>query len=305
MRKIRSYKEVTHETGSQLLEQVVEQQERLAARLAHVGSVVAVASGKGGVGKSAITANLAVALAERGLSVGAADADLNGPSLGRMLGVSGARLVDRSEGVEPAVSPAGVRVMSMELLQQDEDAPLRWREPSTGGFVWQSAMETGVLREFLGDVAWGDLDVLLVDVPPGTDKIGRLLELVPNLDQMLLVTTPSETARFVVSKSVRMAREAGVPLVALVANMTEHVCSSCGHTSQLFHGDGARRLAEESGVPLWADIPFDPRLGASTDLGSSMMMEDPEAASSRALLALADRVAATIEGAVTIEGDEG
>ena len=296
MRKIRSYREVTHETGSQLLEQVVEQQERLAARLAPVGSVVAVASGKGGVGKSAITANLAVALAERGLSVGAADADLNGPSLGRMLGVSGARLVDRAEGVEPAVSPTGVRVMSMELLQQDEDTPLRWREPSTGGFIWQSTLETGVLREFLGDVAWGNLDVLLVDVPPGTDKIARLLELVPDLDQMLLVTTPSETSRFVVSKSVRMAREAGVPIVALVANMTEHVCPSCGHTSQLFHGDGARRLAEESGVPLWGDIPFDARLGASTDLGSPLVKEDPEAASSRALSALADRVAAAIEG---------
>ncbi len=296
MRKIRSYREVTHETGSQLLEQVVEQQERLAARLAPVGSVVAVASGKGGVGKSAITANLAVALAERGLSVGAADADLNGPSLGRMLGVSGARLVDRAEGVEPAVSPTGVRVMSMELLQQDEDTPLRWREPSTGGFIWQSTLETGVLREFLGDVAWGNLDVLLVDVPPGTDKIARLMELVPDLDQMLLVTTPSETSRFVVSKSVRMAREAGVPIVALVANMTEHVCPSCGHTSQLFHGDGARRLAEESGVPLWGDIPFDARLGASTDLGSPLVQEDPEAASSRALSALADRVAAAIEG---------
>ena len=295
MRNIRSYREVTHETGSELLEQVVEQQRRLADRLSRVGSVVAIASGKGGVGKSAITANLAVALADRGLSVGAADADLNGPSLARMLGVSGARLLDRSDGVEPALSPSGVRVMSMELLQQDEDAPLRWREPSMGGFIWQSAMETGALREFLGDVAWGDLDVLLVDVPPGTDKIGRLLELVPGLHQMLLVCTPSEAARFVVSKSVRMAREASVPVVALVANMTEHVCASCGHRSQLFHGDGARRLAEEAGVPLWADIPFDVRLGASTDLGSSLVRADPDAASSRALLALADRVAATLE----------
>ena len=296
MRKIRTYTEVTHETGSQLLEQVLELDQRLADRLSRVGSVVAVASGKGGVGKSAVTANLAAALAQRGLEVGAADADLNGPSLGRMLGVSGARLVDRSDGVEPALSPTGVRVMSMELLQQDEDAPLRWREPSTGRFIWQSTMETGALREFLGDVAWGDLDVLLVDVPPGTDKIARLLELVPGLHQMLLVTTPSEAARFVVSKSVRMAREAEVSTVALVANMTEHVCPSCGHTSQLFSADGARRLAEESGVPLWADIPFDERLGASTDLGSPLVLKDPEAASSRALLALADRVAAAMEG---------
>ena len=290
MRKIRTYQEVTHETGSDLLEQVVDQQRRLADRLAQVRSVVAVASGKGGVGKSAITANLAAALASRGLAVGAADADLNGPSLARMLGVSGARLADHQSGVAPAQSPSGVRVISMELLQEEEDAPLRWREPGMGGFIWQSTLETGVLREFLGDVEWGKLDVLLVDVPPGTDKIGRLLELVPDLDQMLLVTTPSETARFVVSKSVRMAREADVGTVALVSNMAGHTCSECGHVSELFTGDGANRLEEESGVPVWAVIPFDPRLGAATDSGTPLVISDPDAHSSRAIFALADRV---------------
>ncbi len=290
MRKIRTYKDVTHDTGSGLLEQVVDQQHRLADRLALVRSVVAVASGKGGVGKSAITANLAAALAGRGLAVGAVDADLNGPSLGRMLGVSGARLADRASGVEPAESPSGVRVMSMEFLQQEEDAPLRWREPEMGRFIWQSTLETGVLREFLGDVEWGELDVLLVDVPPGTDKIARLLELVPELDQMLMVTTPSETSRFVVSKSVRMAREAAVGTVALVANMVGHTCPECGHVSQLFTGDGAKRLEEESGLPVWAEIPFDPRLGAATDSGTPLVITDPDARSSRAILALADQV---------------
>ncbi len=294
MRKIRTYQDVTHDTGSGLLEQVLDQQHRLADRLALVRSVVAVASGKGGVGKSAITANLAAALAARGLAVGAVDADLNGPSLGRMLGVSGARLADRPSGVEPAQSPSGVRVMSMELLQEEEDAPLRWREPEMGGFIWQSTLETGVLREFLGDVEWGELDVLFVDVPPGTDKIRRLLELVPELDQMLLVTTPSETTRFVVSKSVRMAREASVGTVALVANMVGHTCPECGHVSELFTGDGATRLEEESGVPIWAEIPFDPRLGAATDSGTPLVITDPDAQSSRAMLALADRVEACI-----------
>ena len=290
MRKIRTYQDVTHDTGSGLLEQVVDQQHRLADRLALVRSVVAVASGKGGVGKSAITANLAAALAGRGLAVGAVDADLNGPSLGRMLGVSGARLADRASGVEPAQGPSGVRVMSMELLQQEKDAPLRWREPEMGGFIWQSTLETGVLREFLGDVEWGDLDVLLVDVPPGTDKIRRLLELVPEVDQMLLVTIPSETSRFVVSKSVRMAREADVGTVALVANMVGHTCPECGHVSELFTGDGAKRLEEESGVPVWAEIPFDPRFGAATDSGTPLVITDPDAPSCRAILALADRV---------------
>ena len=290
MRKIRTYQDVTHDTVSGLLEQVLDQQQRLADRLARVRSVVAIASGKGGVGKSAITANLAAALAARGLAVGAADADLNGPSLGRMLGVSRARLADESSGVTPAQSPSGVRVISMEFLQEEEDAPLRWREPEMGRFIWQSTLETGVLREFLGDVEWGELDVLFVDVPPGTDKIARLLELVPDVDQMLLVTTPSETARFVVAKSVRMAREAAVGTVALVSNMAGHTCPECGHVSELFAGDGAKRLEEESGVPVWAEIPFDPRLGAATDAGTPLVITEPDAHSSRAILALADRV---------------
>jgi ATP-binding protein involved in chromosome partitioning len=180
--------------------------------------------------------------------------------------------------------------MSMEFLQEEEDAPLRWREPEMGGFIWQSTLETGVLREFLGDVEWGALDVLLVDVPPGTDKIGRLLDLIPELDLMLLVTTPSETARFVVSKSVRMAREAGVKAIALVSNMAGHTCPECGHVSELFAGDGANRLETDSGVPIWAEVPFDPLLGGATDSGTSLVITDPDAQSSRAILALADRV---------------
>ncbi|GMR12980.1 MAG: Mrp/NBP35 family ATP-binding protein [Gemmatimonadota bacterium] len=290
MRKIRTYNQVPHGTGSELLEQVLDQQDRLVTRLSSVSTLVAVASGKGGVGKSAVTANLAAALAMRGFRVGAVDADLNGPSLGRMLGVSGMSLSDRPDGVEPPEGVQGVRVMSMELLQDAEDAPLRWREPESGKFTWQSTLETSVLREFLSDVVWGELDFLLIDVPPGTDKIGRLLELLPDLDQALLVTTPSETTRFVVSKSLRLVQEAGVGAVGLVANMTEHECPQCGHRSSLFESGGAERLSAESGVPLWASIPFDPRLGAATDLGNPLVTKEPEAASSRAILALADRV---------------
>ena len=126
MRKIRTYQEVSHTTESELLEQVIEHQERLADRLSQVKRLIAIASGKGGVGKSAITANLAVGLAKKAFKIGATDADLNGPSLGRMLNVSGAKLRDSADGVEPAMSPDGVSVMSMELLQNEADAPLKW-----------------------------------------------------------------------------------------------------------------------------------------------------------------------------------
>lgn len=298
MRKIRTYQDVSHGTGSELLEQVIEQQERLADRLSQVKCLVAIASGKGGVGKSAITANLAVGLASRGFKVGATDADLNGPSLGRMLNVSGATLGDSADGVAPANSPTGVRVMSMELLQSEADAPLKWREPSLGGFIWQSSLETGVLREFLGDVAWGDLDVLLIDVPPGTDKIKRLLELLPSLDLMLLVTTPSETTRFVVAKSIRLAQEARIENIGLVENMESHVCPSCGHVSRLFGTEATEEEPPYGAVSLWGSIPFDPRLGASTDEGHPLITVDPTAAASVALQALVERVSEHIKGGV-------
>ncbi|HSR42236.1 MAG TPA: P-loop NTPase, partial [Longimicrobiales bacterium] len=149
MRRIRTYHDLEGDEGSEVLEQVVAQRRRLAERLAEVRCLVAVASGKGGVGKSAITANLAVALARRGRRVGALDADLNGPSLARMLGVSGARLGDSEAGAVPPESPSGVRVVSMELLQAEEDTPLSWRGPDSDRYLWQSSLETGVLREFL------------------------------------------------------------------------------------------------------------------------------------------------------------
>jgi ATP-binding protein involved in chromosome partitioning len=296
LRKIRTYHEVEEGVGATLVDQVVAQQGRLAARLATIGSVVAVASGKGGVGKSAVTANLAAALAVAGQRVGALDADLNGPSLARMLGAVGARLVDGPEGVRPATGSAGVRVVSMELLQGEADAPLRWREPEGHGFLWRGSLETGALREFLSDVEWGELDVLLVDVPPGTDRIARLLELVPRPAAVLLVTTPSEMARAVVSRSARLLREAGVETVGLVSNMTELVCPDCGRRTPLYHEDGERRLAAESGLEEWARIPFDPRLASTTDGGEPVVLAHPASESARALAGLARRLLEEVAG---------
>jgi len=290
MRKFRTYHEVEHATGSQLLEQVLQQRERLQNRLARVRSVVAVASGKGGVGKSAVTANLAVTLASRGLRVGAVDADLNGPSLARMLGLAGTSLGDGPDGVTPASGESGVRLISMELLQEGDDAPLRWKEPESDTFLWQSSMETSALREFLGDVAWGDLDFLLVDVPPGTDKIRRLLELVPRLHGVVMVTTPGEMARSVVARSLHLVQEVGVPVVGLVSNMSSYLCPDCGSRHTLFPGDAPDELSRRFRVPVWVEIPFDPRMGEATDRGRSRVLEDPDGALATGFGLLADRL---------------
>jgi ATP-binding protein involved in chromosome partitioning len=247
-------------------------------------------SGKGGVGKSALTANLAAALADMGFRVGALDADLNGPSLARMLGASRGRLVDRSDGVEPAAGAAGVRVVSMELLQADEDAPLRWKVSAGHGFVWQSAAETGALREFLSDVIWGELDFLLLDVPPGVDKLSRLLDLITP-QRTLLVSTTSEMSRRIVARSARFAREAALPNVSLVVNMSEHVCDACGHHSPLYAGDGADALARDTGLDVWARIPFEAGLAESTDHGVPWVLASPKSPAALAIRQVARRLA--------------
>ncbi len=288
MRKIRTYFDVGGEGESDLPDQVAAHHERLARRLSDVRCLVAVASGKGGVGKSIVTANLAALLARRGHEVGALDADLNGPSLARMLGAGDARLGDREDGVVPPLA-SGVKVMSMELLQEEGEAPLEWKGPDQDRYLWQSTMETGALREFLSDVAWGELDFLLVDVPPGTDKILRLLELVPRLHLALLVTTPSEMSRFVVSRSVRQVRDASPDALGLVANMTEFVCPDCGHATNLFPGRGEDALASGSELEVWARIPFDPRLGSETDRGRPLEGATGSPAVA-ALEGLADRI---------------
>jgi ATP-binding protein involved in chromosome partitioning len=285
MRKIRTYGQVEHDTGSRVLEQVLEQRARIEERLAGIGATVAIVSGKGGVGKSAITANLAAALAAAGARVGALDADLNGPSLGRMLGVAGKRLVDHEDGVIPAEGAAGVRVMSIDLLQED-DAPLRWRAPDGDGFTWRGLAETSVLREFLSDVAWGDLDYLLIDVPPGTDRISRLLDLLPAPSQTLLVTTPAEITRFVVAKSASLLRDAGIAPVGIVANMTAYVDAQ-GETKPLFDSGGSGALAAETGFDTWAEIPFEPALGAMTDRGTPYVLSGEDSTAAAALRALA------------------
>lgn len=292
MRRIRTYRDVATGETEDILAQVSALDERLRARLAVVRGVVVVASGKGGVGKSAIAANLAALLASTGAQVGAADADLSGPSLARMLGAAIGPLALEQDGVRPVPGANGVRVMSMDLLVDDE-APLRWRGPQRDAapeFLRQSLLETGALREFLADTHWGPLDWLVIDAPPGTDRLLRLLQLLPRIDLLLLVTTPAEISRFVVAKAARLADDAGVAQVALVANMTTHVCAACGHSSELFAADGATRLARSADLPLWAEVPFDARFATLTDAGRPFALEVPDAAPSLELRRLADHV---------------
>jgi ATP-binding protein involved in chromosome partitioning len=218
--------------------------------------VCAVVSGKGGVGKSFATAALAVAAARRGLSVGVLDADLRSPTVARMLGAAGP-LVVRGDAVAPATGAAGVRVMSADFLLEDGQ-PLAWRARAGGASLGRTALELGALRAFLGDVEWGALDLLLVDLPPGADGASDVGMLVPAMTGALAVTLPSEESGRSVARAMRALAEHGRTLLGVVENMSGYACRTCEHVGPLFHGTAGANLAAAFGVPLLARIPFDP-----------------------------------------------
>lgn len=292
---MKRYRDLEGDGGSDIAGQVAEQQARLRARLATVRRTVAIVSGKGGVGKSSITASLAAALAAEGYAVGVLDADLNGPSIAKMLGVRGERLRVTAAGVEPARSPDGIRVLSLDLLLASDETPVVWRAPTQAeAHTWRGAMEASALREFLADTAWGTLDLLLIDLAPGADRLPTVAGLVPGLAGAVVVTIPSEISHLVVKKSITLARETGTPLLGLVENMAGYVCVACGALGALFEGPGGERTAGEQGIPFLGRVPFDPRLAASTDRGRPFVLEHGDSLAGRALRDVATRLADTL-----------
>lgn len=249
----RTYHEVTGDDRSRLGEQVASQRARVHERMRLVRRSIAVVSGKGGVGKSWVTAGLARALAST-QRVGVLDADLHGPTIARLLEAIGPLRVDAT-CVEPALTPDGVRVMSTDLLLAD-GAPFRSRVGGAEEFTRRGIVEAGVLREFLSDVAWGALDVLLADLPPGTNALEDIARLVPDLSGALVVTIPSDESRRAVARTVRRALDCGVPVLGIVENMSGYACADCGRIGPLFDGAAGAELAEEFGVPLLARLPF-------------------------------------------------
>ncbi len=274
---MKKYKDIVGDGGSDIIGQVEAQQGRLRERLASVRAVVAIVSGKGGVGKSALTANLACCLAQSGSRVGVLDADLNGPTMAKMLGVRGQRLVVAPAGVEPPRTSLGVKVMSMDLLLASDSAPLAWdAETQAEAHTWRGSMEASALREFLADTNWGELDVLLLDLPPGTDRLATVASLVERLAGTVVVTIPSDVAHLVVRKSITVAGQVKAPILGLVENM-----------AGLFPGPDAAGLAREASIPFLGRVPFDPALAAAADRGEPFVAVAPESAAARALAEIA------------------
>jgi ATP-binding protein involved in chromosome partitioning len=237
--------------------------------------VYAIASGKGGVGKSTLTANLAVALARRGKRVGILDADVWGYSIPQLFGVR--RPPVALKGMMLPVEAHGVALMSVGFFVDDNE-PVVWRGP----------MLHKAIEQFLGDVHWGELDTLLIDLPPGTgDVTMSLLELVPDA-ALLAVTTPQPAAQTVAERVGRMARNARMPVAGVVENMSTLVCSSCHESTPLFGSGGGSRLAEAIAAPLLGQVPLDVALREAGDVGVPAAVSDPGAASVQAIEAVAE-----------------
>lgn len=292
---MKTYNELPSDAGSNIVGQVTAQVNRIRQRLASVKYTVAVMSGKGGVGKSALTANLATALTLKGNAVGVVDADINGPTLAKMMGVRDATLEYTSTGVKPAVTALGTKLISMDLLLAEDDAPVLWNAHSQkDAFTWRATMEVGALREFIADTEWGELDYLLLDLPPGTDRLPNVAELIPNLGGVVVVTIPSEVSQLIVKKSVTMAKDIlKVPIIGVVENMVFYVCQHCGEAEPLFSVDETLDKAFQQ--TLLGSIPFDPRLAHANDNGTLYLGEHPDAPASKALVQVAEKIQAFFE----------
>ncbi|MEW6323855.1 MAG: Mrp/NBP35 family ATP-binding protein [Nitrospirota bacterium] len=284
---------IKYTDDAKVQEQIVDQLLQVKTRMGRIKRKILVMSGKGGVGKSMVTVNLALAFARVGHTVGLLDIDLNGPCVPAMLGLKGQRFTLTGDGALPPVGPLGIKVASMEFLLQP-DAPVRWKGPMELSPVWLGLQEMSVIREFLADIAWGELDYLFTDLPPGAaaDKPPVMAGYLPELDGAVIVTIPSEVATQVVKKSISYARDVGIKVLGLIENMSGTVCQRCGAEEPLFSGD-AERIARDMDVPFLGRVPFDRALGGAADRGEPLL--DPDQPSVRHFAQIAERLTQALE----------
>lgn len=239
-----------------------------------VQKVIGVVSGKGGVGKSLVTSLLAVEMARRGYAVGIMDADITGPSIPQIFGVH-EKAMGNDAGLFPAITESGIRLMSVNLLLENETDPVIWRGPVIGG----------VVRQFWTDVMWGDLDYLFIDMPPGTGDVALTVFQSLPVDGIITVTSPQELVEMIVGKAANMAKVMNIPLLGLVENMSYLKCPDCGKEISVFGPTQAEEIAEKYEIPVWERMPLDPAIAGLCDAGRLEDIDDTN------LLKIADMLA--------------
>lgn len=254
--------------------------------LADIGAVVAVASGKGGVGKSTTAVNLAVALAQLGLRVGLLDADVYGPSLPRMLGVARKPELDGQRMIP--LEAWGLRVMSIGFLVEEETA-----------MIWRGPMVMSALEQMMGQVAWGSLDIMIVDMPPGTGDVALTMAQRVSLAGAVIVSTPQDIALLDARRGVRMFEKTQVPVLGLIENMSYFCCPACNHRSEIFGHGGARAEATRLGIEFLGEVPLLLDIRAASDGGAPIVAAEPSSAAAQAFGAVASRLWEKVSGRAT------
>ena len=246
-----------------------------------VRNVIAIASGKGGVGKTTVSVNIAVALAKEGAKVGLMDADIYGPNVPLMMGSTSLPPL-KEQKIVPAEN-FGVKVMSMGFLVKPEEA-----------VIWRGPMLHGAVNKFLKEVLWGDLDYLIVDLPPGTGDVQLSLSQVIPLTGALIVTTPQDVALLDVRKSIAMFEKVKVPILGVVENMSTFICPHCGSSTDIFDKGGGVRAAEQLNIPFLGEIPLVPEVRIGSDTGHPIVLTHPESPAAQTLVQSAKRLAAQV-----------
>ena len=266
---------------------VLNEETILRTRMNKIKHKIAVISGKGGVGKSVTAVNLAIAFAMQGHEnkVGLLDADLHGPCVPTMLGMQDQKLKVGPIGAFPALGPLGVKVVSMAFVLAGKEVPVVWRGP----------LKMRAIEQFLSEIAWGELDFLLIDLPPGTgDEPLSVLKLLPEMDGVVIVTIPSEVSQNVVGKAITFAKQLNVPVIGIVENMSGFVCPDCGKESHIFMKGGGKKIAQEYSVPFLGSIPLDPRVCEASDMGHPFIMEYADSPASKAFMTIVKKIKAFI-----------
>jgi ATP-binding protein involved in chromosome partitioning len=266
-------------------EQQTQEQEQLKERMGKIKHKIAVISGKGGVGKSTVTVNLATAFALQGKRVGILDADIHGPSVPRLLGLEGKEVKATPAGAFPVDGPLGLKVMSIDFFLSQQ-APTIWRGP----------LKMRAIKQFLTEVVWGELDYLFIDLPPGTgDEPLSVAQLLPELDGVVIVTMPSELSSNIVKKAITFADTLHMPTIGVVENMSGFVCPHCGKKTEIFGSGGGEKMAKEAGVPFLGSIPIDPKVGVDTDKGTPFVLAHKDSSAAKAFMEVVAKVQKYIE----------
>ena len=253
----------------------------LQERMCKIKHKVLVLSGKGGVGKSTVAVNIAVALAAQGRKVGLLDIDIHGPNVPKMLGAEGKRVGGEPDSLQPYPYSENLGLMSIGFLLHSPDSAVIWRGP----------LKYGVIKQFLKDVEWGELDYLVVDAPPGTgDEPLSICQLIEDADGAVIVTTPQEVSILDVRKCVNFCRQLETPILGVVENMSGFVCPHCGKATDLFKKGGGEKMATELGVPFLGAVPIDPSVVEGGDSGAPVVTNSPESTAAKGFAAIVDKL---------------